>query len=98
MPLRFASSPKARVGCGFLCVSAILSCVLLAINGLIVMNLVNAILPTLPEQWNDTRVAQAAVFLGPLILLVMEWWVCDVALDWLRPIQRPPKNERSGKG
>jgi len=43
------ASPKARVGCGFLCVSAILTCVLLAINGLIVMNLVNAILPTLPE-------------------------------------------------
>jgi hypothetical protein len=89
MPLKFASPPKARVGCGFLCVSAILTCVLLAINGLIVMYLVNAVLPTLPEQWNEPRVAQAAVFLGPLVLLLVEWWVCDVAIDWLRPIQRP---------
>jgi len=85
------ASPKARVGCGFLCVSAILTCVLLAINGLIVMNLVNAILPTLPEEWNSTRFAQAAVFLGPLALLLIEWWICDVALDWLRPLRTTDK-------
>jgi hypothetical protein len=90
MPLKPLPSPKARVGCGFLFVSAILTCVLLAINGLIMMNLVNAILPTLPEQWNEPRIAQAAMFLGPLVLLVIEWWVCDVAIDWLRPMQRPP--------
>jgi hypothetical protein len=89
MPLKSASSPKARVGCGFLCVSAVLTSVLLAINGLIMMNLVSAILPTLPEQWNEPRIAQAAVFLGPPLLLLIEWWVCDVAIDWLRPMQRP---------
>ena len=43
--------PKARVGCGFLLVSALLTCVLLGINGLIMMNLVNAVLPTLPAEW-----------------------------------------------
>jgi hypothetical protein len=59
---------------------------LLAINGLIVMNLINAILPTLPEEMRQDRVAQAAVFLGPLALLVIEWWACDVAIDWLRPV------------
>src|SRR5689334_17792170 len=77
---------KARLGCGFLCVSAVLTCVLLVINGLIVMNLVNAILPTLPEEMRQDRVAQAVVFLGPLALLVIEWWACDVAIDWLRPV------------
>jgi hypothetical protein len=79
-------STKARLGCGFLCVSAVLTCVLLAINGLIVMNLVNAILPTLPEEMRQDRAAQAVVFLGPLALLVIEWWACDVAIDWLRPV------------
>ena len=89
--------PKPRVGCGFLCVSAVLTCVLLAINGLIVMNLVNAILPTLPDEWHEPRAAQAAVFLGPLLLLVIEWWVCDVALDWLRPMRHDasPKHDRN---
>lgn len=79
------SAGKTRIGCGFLIVSALLTCVFLAINGLIVMNLVNAVMPSLPDEWKQARVAQAIVFLGPLALLVIEWWVCDVALDWLRP-------------
>ena len=79
------TTPRTRLGCGFLCVSAILTCVLLAINGLIVMNLVNAVVPTLPQEWREPRIAQAAVFLGPLLLLLIEWWVCDVTIDWLRP-------------
>lgn len=80
---------RTRIGCGFLVVAALLTCVLLAINGLIVMNLVNAIVPTLPDEWRSARsVQQAAVFLGPLLLLVVEWWVCDVALDWLQPARQ----------
>jgi hypothetical protein len=75
------------LGCGFLCVSALLSCVLLGINGLIVMNLMNAILPTLPEEWHAPQLAQAIVFGGPLVLLLIEWWASDVAMDWLRPMR-----------
>ena len=94
MPERRNSSPKPRIGCGFLCVSALLTCILLAINGLIVMNLVNAILPTLPDVWHQPNIAQAIVFLGPVLLLVIEWWACDVALDWLRPMGGP-SNDKS---
>ena len=84
-----AQAPRMRIGCGFLLVAALLTCVLLAINGLIVMNLVNAIMPTLPDEWRNARaVPQAAVFLGPLVLLVVEWWICDVTLDWLQPARR----------
>ena len=96
--MRQASNRLGRAGC-------LLTCVLLAINGLIVMNLVNAVLPTLPGEFRDHRVAQAAVFLGPLVLLVIEWWVCDVAIDWLRPIgqgagagSQEPDGKRQGPG
>ena len=83
------SPPRGRVGCGFLVVAALLSCVLLGINGLIVMNLVNAVLPTLPSEWrHQARFGQAVVFVGPLVLLVIEWWICDVTIDWLRPVRR----------
>lgn len=87
------AQPQRRFGCGFLIVSALLTCVLLAINGLIVMNVFIASLPGLPERASDSRIAQAVVFLGPVLLLVVEWWVCDVALDWLRPQRGSP-----GKG
>jgi uncharacterized membrane protein len=76
-----ASPGKTRFGCGFLLVSAVLTCVLLAINALVVTNLVQAMLPESRNQ----RLAQAAVFLGPILLLFVEWWICDVALDWFRP-------------
>jgi len=88
---RLLAPPRTRIGCGFLLVSAVLTCVLLGINGLIVMNLVNAILPTLAPEWRyQTRVGQAIVFIGPLVLLVIEWWICDVTIDWLRPLSRRP--------
>jgi hypothetical protein len=70
-----------------LLVSALLTCVLLGINGLIVMNVMHAVLPSLPDEWRNPRAAQAVVFLGPLGLLFVEWWVCDVTLDWLRPLR-----------
>jgi len=90
MDRQAARSPaKARIGCGFLLVSALLTCVLLGINGLIMMNLVNAVLPTLPAEWrHHSRIGQAAVFVGPLVLLLIEWWICDVTIDWLRPLRR----------
>jgi len=91
---RIPAPPKTRLGCGFLLVSAVLTCVLLGINGLIVMNLVNALLPTLAPEWRyQSRIGQAIVFIGPLLLLVIEWWICDVTIDWLRPLGR-----RSDKG
>jgi hypothetical protein len=96
-----ASPPKqaaqTRIGCGFLVVAALLTCVLLGINGLIVMNLVNAVLPTLPPEWrHNSRIAQAAVFVGPLVLLVIEWWVCDVTIDWLKPAPQDTSRADSG--
>jgi hypothetical protein len=100
---RRAVTPKTRVGCGFLIVAALLTCVLLGINGLIVMNLVNAVQPTLPMDWrHHTRVGQAVVFVGPLLLLVIEWWICDVTIDWLRPMRhsrRPaPRDDARSRG
>jgi hypothetical protein len=96
--------PRHRIGCGFLIVSAILSCVLLGINGLIVMNLMNAVLPTLPAGWrHPARFGQALVFVGPLVLLLIEWWICDVTIDWLRPLGRDrnrqtPRDESVSRG
>lgn len=78
-----ARTGKTRFGCGFLLVSAVLTCLLLAINALVVTNLVQAMLPESRTQ--NQRLAQAAVFLGPILLLFVEWWICDVALDWFRP-------------
>ena len=82
--------PRTRLGCGFLCVAALLTCVLLSINGLIVLNLYNSLDPTFPEEWrrDPPRMLRAVIFTAPLFLLVIEWWVCDVTIDWLRPLRK----------
>jgi len=85
--------PQSRLGCGFLTVSAVLTCILLGINGLIVMNVVTAVMPLFSEGMQKPRIAQAVVFLGPVLLLFIEWWICDVALDWLQP-QRNTNSKR----
>src|SRR5437762_14325314 len=64
---RFTGQPKpqARIGCGFLIVSTLLTCVLLGINGLIVLNVYHASRAGLPESFRRPQVEQASVFLGP---------------------------------
>jgi hypothetical protein len=89
LPRNPSPTPKTRLGCGFLFVSVLLTCVLLAINGLIVTNVYYASRPGLPDALQDMRVAQAVIFLGPVLLLLVEWWICDVALDWIRPQRQP---------
>lgn len=81
------SRPRVRLGCGYVLMATLLTCVLLAINGLIVINLVSAVMPALPRNWRQPRLIQTLLFLAPLALLVVEWWVCDVTLDWLRPVR-----------
>jgi hypothetical protein len=91
-----SAKPKTRLGCGFLLVSLLLSCVLLGINGLIVSNVFHATQANLPEELRQPRVAQAVVFLGPVLLLILEWWICDVTIDWLRPSGERAQGDRSG--
>ena len=89
MPPRTSLPAKTRLGCGFLVVSAILTCILLGINALIVTNAYDASRQALPETLRHKEAEQAILFLGPVLLLFIEWWICDVAIDWLRPA---PKN------
>src|SRR5438270_8793473 len=83
--LGHSGKPQARIGCGFLVVSTLLTCVLLGINGLIVLNVYHASRAGLPETFRRPQVEQAFVFLGPVLLLLIEWWICDVTIDWLQP-------------
>ena len=86
------SSPRsatfARLGCGLLLLSMLVSCVLLVLNGLIITNVYVASVASLPEPLRDRRLSQAIVFLGPVVLLVVQWWAYDVTVDWLLPTRR----------
>jgi hypothetical protein len=74
-----------RLGCGHLALVLLVSCLLLVLNSLIVSNLLRTGWQSLPDALRDRRYVQAIVFIGPVLLLVVQWWAWDVALDWLWP-------------
>jgi len=80
-----ATTPRTRLGCGYLLFTILISCVLLTINGLIVTNAYYTAAVGMPSGTIHPRLGQAIVFLGPVLLLFLEWWIFDVATDWLRP-------------
>jgi hypothetical protein len=85
------SQPRTRLGCGYLVVTIFITCVMLTINGMIVTNGYYTMSVTMPPGSIHPRLGQAIVFLGPVVLLFIEWWAFDVATDWLRPRQPAPK-------
>jgi hypothetical protein len=80
----------ARLGCGYVLISLVISCILLGLNGLIVTNLFTAAADSIPEFLRERRAAQAILFAGPVLLLVVQWWALDVTVDWFLPA-RPPR-------
>jgi hypothetical protein len=80
----------SRLGCGYLLATVLVSCLLLVFNALIVRNVYFTTAEGLPELLRERRWSQAILFLGPIVLLVVQWWAYDVTVDWLRPI-RPAK-------
>jgi len=64
-------------GCITIMLYALLSCVLLFLNGGLTMALINA-LGEREHGWvNDDRITQFLVLIGPVILLVFQWAMID---------------------
>lgn len=62
--------------------TAVVSCLLLAVNGILVAtayDLVYDLSPILEFR----RFRQATLFLAPILLLFLEWWLLDRLRTWL---------------
>ena len=75
-----------RLGCGHLLGSVVLACLLLTLNGIAVASLYHAWMSRLADFWRSPRIAQTILFLGPILLLVVQWWAIDVIVDYFRPL------------
>jgi len=91
-------SSTARLGCGFILLTVLVSCTLLVLNGMIVSNVLNSIRASLPPPLSEQRWMQTFYFLGPVLLLVVQWWAYDVAVDWLWPMRQQMTAKRTIKG
>ena len=94
MPLRRGFG-RFRMGCLFLLLSVLAACVMLVINGLVVSFVLGSAAPRLPEFMRHPRAVQALLFLGPVLLLAVEWWAYDVLTDWIFPLRRPPRQRNA---
>lgn len=71
-------------GCVVVMAAAIVSCLLLFLNGGVVMALVNVL-----DDWgfsymSDDRITQFIVLIGPVLLLVIQWLMIDYVTTRLR--------------
>jgi nicotinamidase-related amidase len=74
-------------GCVLIFASAMLSCILLFLNGGVMMALINAVGERGYNWVNDDRITQFLVLFGPVVLLVIQWTM----IDYLRThLQRRP--------
>lgn len=69
-------------GCGFALAVTAFSCVLLVMNGGVVAAIYFSVADLGPEVMQDWRAAQAALFVFPVLMLIMQWWLIDVAGSW----------------
>ena len=67
-------------GCAVVMGSVLISCVLLFLNGGLVMALINALHEGGVPWAADERITQFVVLIGPVLLLVIQWMM----LDYLR--------------
>lgn len=74
-------------GCVLIFASAMLSCILLFLNGGVMMALINAFGERGYNWVNNDRITQFLVLFGPVVLLIIQWMM----IDYLRThLQRRP--------
>ena len=66
-----------RDGFRFVLVTCVATCFLLALNGVLVASLYFHF-NTPDASWNRyPKLTQAVVFMAPLVLVVLQWWIID---------------------
>ncbi len=67
----------ATAGCAIGIGSALFTCFLLYLNGSLVLAVISALQVSGDTWFEDERVAQCALFLLPVVLVVIEWMMID---------------------
>jgi hypothetical protein len=77
-----------RMGCGGIVGSTIFSCLLLILNASLVIA-VGQVLQAVGPSWIRTdRALQGIYYAGPLVMLVIEWWLFDRVADLIERFSR----------
>ena len=77
--LQRRNNESRRDGCGFLILTCVFTCFLLVLNSALILEFY----PPLARE--NTRVAQLTKFVGPVVLVFIEWWFADLVIDLVTP-------------
>ena len=89
--LRFTKSRRGeprRDGCGFLLLTCVFTCFLLALNCVAVARLFPLFADAGPALFRDARVQQVTMFIAPVVMVFCEWWVVDLIVELVTPRPR----------
>ncbi len=71
-------------GCLFAVIATLITCGMLFINGAIVRALCDAAADPWPRVFGDHRVEQFIYFVGPVVLVVIQWMMIDYVISRVR--------------
>ena len=97
---RRAETGPRRDGCGFLILTCLFTCFFLVLNSGLVSRFYPEIAAAGPALLRHPRVAQMLMFLSPVVLLFVEWWLVDFVVETVTPRRRaqpdrpPPERPR----
>ena len=82
---RRRSQGPRRDGCGFVLLTFFFTCLFLVLNSALISKLVPPLLEAGPAFLTRPAVVQAALFVGPVILIFAEWWLVDLVVELVTP-------------
>jgi hypothetical protein len=80
------ATSSRRDGCGFLVLTCLFSCFFLVLNSALVVRFYPMLAWAGPSFLRNTRIEQMMMFIGPVLLIVVEWWLVDLIVDLLSPL------------
>ncbi len=94
--LRRRNGGPRRDGCGFVLLTFVFSCFFLLLNSA----LISKVMPppeVAPALLARPQVVQALLFVGPVLLIFVEWWLVDLVVGLVTPQQeagpKPPERD-----
>ncbi|MFO0870456.1 MAG: hypothetical protein U0935_16130 [Pirellulales bacterium] len=78
---RAPSLTTPRSGCLGMLGTALLTCLLLVPNGWLALTVIQSLRTVMPNLLESPKLVQVVVFVLPMLLLVIEWWLFDKVRD-----------------
>jgi hypothetical protein len=87
----FSAGSDRRRGCGMLIGMCLLTCVFLVVNRIIVAWLYTV---AVPPSLDEVKLQTFLLFVGPVALIFVEWWIIDFVVERLSRLSRSADSSR----